>query len=63
MHGSCSPFSKELAGISSLAGSLTVTALNRSLEVFVSLANRIRNARETDLEGEYSRLESLIIKH
>ena len=61
MHGSCSPFSKELAGISSRAGKLSVTALNRSLEVFVPLAHRIKHAKETDLESEYKRMESLIM--
>ena len=60
MHGSCSPFSKELAGISSRAGKLSVTALNRSLEVFVPLTHRIKDAKERDLENEYKRLESLI---
>ena len=62
MHGSCSPFSKELLDISSRAGKLTVTALNRSLEVFVPLAHRIKNAKEIDLEKEFERMESLIIK-
>jgi hypothetical protein len=63
MHGSCSPFSKELAGISSRAGNLSVTALNRSLEVFVPLAHRIKHAKEIDLENEYKRMESLIIRN
>jgi hypothetical protein len=61
MHGSCSPFDKQLMAVSSLAGNLTTTALNRSLDVFVPLAHRIKNAKECDLEAEYERLERIIL--
>lgn len=61
MHGSCSPFNKELPALSSLAGNITATALNRSLEIFLRLAGRTKNAKEADLEAEYERLESLIV--
>ncbi|HJT29526.1 MAG TPA: hypothetical protein VJ784_19085 [Pyrinomonadaceae bacterium] len=61
MHGSSSPFDKQLLGVSSLAGQLTTTALNRSLEIFVPLAHRDKNAKESDLEAEYVRLESALL--
>jgi hypothetical protein len=59
MHGSGSPFQKELVSVSTLAGRITTTALNRSLEIFVPLAHKFKNAKETDLEAEYERLEIL----
>src|SRR5258705_4377023 len=61
MHGSCSPFQKELMAVSTLAGKMTTTALNRSLQIFVPLAHRFKNAKESDLEAEYERLEAPIL--
>lgn len=43
------------------AGNITTTALNRSLEIFVPLSHKSKDANETDLEAEYERLESIIL--
>ena len=61
MHGSSSPFEKELMAVSTAAGNITTIALNRSLEIFVPLSHKSKNAKETDLEAEYGRLESIIL--
>jgi hypothetical protein len=59
MHGSSSPFDKELVAVSHEAAEITINALSRSLQVFIPLAHKINNPKEADLEAEYERLEKI----
>jgi hypothetical protein len=62
MHGSCSPFDRELDSVTPLAEKITRRALFVALDLFVYLDNTIENAKEIDLEKKYQSLESELTK-
>lgn len=57
MHGSVSPFQKDLDHISYRASVISGNALFRSLELFACLAHSKRNPTEEDLELAYMNIE------
>lgn len=57
MHGTCSPFDKNLQAISFLAEEVTQEILFTSLEIFDLLVNEVTNPKPTDLEQKYLSLE------
>lgn len=57
MHGSRSPFDRDLEDISQRAGWITKIVLQRSLEVFDLLVSEISNPKSSDLEKKYLSLE------
>jgi hypothetical protein len=60
MHGSVSPFDRELDTIVPLAEKITRIALFNSLRLFTELANKIKNATANDLEAAYVELEEAV---
>ncbi len=60
MHGSKSPFDKDLELISPMAEKITRNALFNSLRIFTELDNKVENVREKQLEAKYIELENQI---
>jgi hypothetical protein len=60
MHGSVSPFDRELDDIVPIAEKITRFALFNSLRLFTELANKIKNATAKDLEAAYVKLEQSV---
>jgi hypothetical protein len=63
MHGSVSPFDRELEFIAPLAERLTRVALFGSLALFTHLVNSISNANAKHLEAEYVQWEQELEQH
>jgi hypothetical protein len=60
MHGSRSPFDKDLRFVAPLAEEITRKALFNSLRIFTELDHEIRDAKAKDLEAKYQKLEGQI---
>lgn len=60
MHGSKSPFDKDLELISPMAEEITRNALFNALRIFTELDNKVENVREKQLEAKYNELENQI---
>jgi hypothetical protein len=60
MHGSISPFDKELEFISPMAERITRRSLFDALRIFTELDNKVENVREKQLEAKYLELENQI---
>jgi hypothetical protein len=60
MHGSKSPFDKNLELISPMAEEITQKALFNALRIFTELDNKVENVREKQLEAKYNELENQI---
>lgn len=58
MHGSKSPFDKDLKFITPLAEKITQKALFNSLRIYTNLDHEVEKAKAKDLEAEYLKLES-----
>ena len=57
MHGSKSPFDKDLESIPPIAEEVTRLALFSALRLFTELDNTVENAKEKQLEAKYKELE------
>ena len=62
MHGSKSPFDKDLESISPIAEEVTRIALFGVLRMFTELDNTVENAKEKQLEAKYKELENQLEK-
>ncbi len=62
MHGSKSPFDKDLELITPMAEEITRHALFKALRIFTELDNKVENAKEKQLEAKYIELENQIEK-
>jgi hypothetical protein len=58
MHGSKSPFDKDLQALAPLAEEIARKALFSSLEIFVALHHEVKGAKPSDLEKKYQNLEA-----
>jgi hypothetical protein len=58
MHGSRSPFDKDLRFVVPLADEITRKALFDSLRIFTELDHEVKNAKAKDLEAKYQKLEA-----
>lgn len=57
MHGSRSPFDKDLKFVAPVAEDITRKALFNSLIIFTELDNEVEKAKAKDLEAKYLKLE------
>lgn len=57
MHGSKSPFDKNLETIVPTATEITQTALFNALRIFTELNNKVKNVKQKQLEAKYQELE------
>lgn len=60
MHGSKSPFDKDLELIAPMAEEITRNALFNTLRIFTELDNKVENVKEKQLETKYKELENQI---
>lgn len=60
MHGSKSPFDKDLELIPLMAEEITRNALFNALRIFTELDNKVENVREKQLEAKYKELENQV---
>ncbi len=60
MHGSKSPFDKDLELVSPMAEKIVQKALFNALRIFTELDNKVENVKEKQLEAKYNELENQI---